>query len=143
MEMPPVTRAYTTACVLTTMSVQLELLSPFQLYFNPILIWRNLQVCFNSVADSWRHSGVFHVDIDFNSIITFLFIADMENIYNILILWYFWIQFLFQHDIYISILPNARRKFFQRTYCWFCCYVFVRKLFHGCVRIVCESIVSR
>ena len=44
MEMPPVTRAYTTACVLTTMSVQLELLSPFQLYFNPILIWRNLQV---------------------------------------------------------------------------------------------------
>ena len=142
MEMPPVTRAYTTACVLTTMSVQLELLSPFQLYFNPILIWRNLQVCFYLVSDCWRQS-LFNVDIDFNSKITFLSITDMENIYNIFIFWNFWIQFLFQYDIYVSILPNARRKFFQRTYCRFCCHVFVWKLLHGCVRIVCEPIVFR
>ena len=44
MEMPPVTRAYTVSCVLITTCVQLDLLSPFQLYFNPILIWKNLQV---------------------------------------------------------------------------------------------------
>ncbi|XP_035412714.1 derlin-2-like isoform X3 [Cygnus olor] len=40
---PAVTRAYTTACVLTTAAV-LELLTPFQLYFNPDLIFRKLQV---------------------------------------------------------------------------------------------------
>ena len=67
MEMPPVTRAYTTACVLTTMAVQLELLSPFQLYFNPILIWRNLQV-----------NHLFTISSDANDIIT-MFTANVHN----------------------------------------------------------------
>ncbi|KAK9721418.1 Der1-like family [Popillia japonica] len=35
MQIPPVTRVYTTACVLTTLAVQLDLATPFQLYFNP------------------------------------------------------------------------------------------------------------
>nr|CAD7577971.1 unnamed protein product [Timema californicum] len=43
MQMPVVTRAYTTACVITTLAVQLELVSPFQLYFNPILIIKQYQ----------------------------------------------------------------------------------------------------
>ncbi|KAK8730618.1 hypothetical protein OTU49_007839 [Cherax quadricarinatus] len=43
MQMPPVTRAYTTACVITTILVQLDIVSPFQLYFNPILIFRHYQ----------------------------------------------------------------------------------------------------
>ena len=38
--MPPVTRMYTTACVITTLAVQMEIVSPFQLYFNPLLIIR-------------------------------------------------------------------------------------------------------
>nr|CAG32744.1 hypothetical protein RCJMB04_34k12 [Gallus gallus] len=42
--MPAVTRAYTTACVLTTAAVQLEFITPFQLYFNPDLIFRKLQI---------------------------------------------------------------------------------------------------
>ncbi|KAH0518108.1 Derlin-3 [Microtus ochrogaster] len=44
LQVPAVTRAYTTACVLTTAAVQLELLSPFQLYFNPHLVFRKFQV---------------------------------------------------------------------------------------------------
>nr|XP_042697516.1 derlin-3 isoform X2 [Chrysemys picta bellii] len=40
---PAVTRAYTTACVLTTAAVQLEFITPFQLYFNPDLIFRKFQ----------------------------------------------------------------------------------------------------
>ena len=36
--MPPVTRVYTTACVITTLAVQMEIVSTFQLYFNPIPI---------------------------------------------------------------------------------------------------------
>nr|XP_033812943.1 derlin-3 isoform X2 [Geotrypetes seraphini] len=43
MQIPAVTRTYTTACVLTTAAVQLEFISPFQLYFNPDLIFRKFQ----------------------------------------------------------------------------------------------------
>eukprot|EP00072_Mus_musculus_P067810 XP_017169573.1 PREDICTED: derlin-3 isoform X3 [Mus musculus] len=42
LQVPAVTRAYTAACVLTTAAV-LELLSPFQLYFNPHLVFRKFQ----------------------------------------------------------------------------------------------------
>uniref|UniRef100_UPI00358ED18B derlin-2-like n=2 Tax=Myxine glutinosa TaxID=7769 RepID=UPI00358ED18B len=44
LQMPAVTRAYTTACVLTTAAVQLEVITPFQLYLNPDLIFKNYQV---------------------------------------------------------------------------------------------------
>lgn len=44
MNIPPVTRAYSTACVLTTLAVQLELTTPFQLYYNPNLIMYNCQL---------------------------------------------------------------------------------------------------
>ncbi|XP_046904184.1 derlin-3 [Hypomesus transpacificus] len=43
-QIPAVTRAYTTACVLTTAAVQLEVITPFQLYLNPDLIIRRYQV---------------------------------------------------------------------------------------------------
>ncbi|XP_064337083.1 derlin-3 isoform X4 [Camelus dromedarius] len=43
LQVPAVTRTYTAACVLTTAAVQLELLSPFQLYFNPHLVFRKFQ----------------------------------------------------------------------------------------------------
>ncbi|KAL0979549.1 hypothetical protein UPYG_G00186440 [Umbra pygmaea] len=43
-QIPFVTRAYTTACVLTTAAVQLEVITPFQLYFNPDLIIRRYQI---------------------------------------------------------------------------------------------------
>ncbi|XP_030074343.1 derlin-3 [Microcaecilia unicolor] len=44
MQIPAVTRTYTTACVITTAAVQLELITPFQLYFNPDLIFRKFQL---------------------------------------------------------------------------------------------------
>ncbi|GAB5580391.1 derlin-2 isoform X3 [Prionailurus iriomotensis] len=44
LQIPPVSRAYTTACVLTTAAVQLELITPFQLYFNPELIFKHFQL---------------------------------------------------------------------------------------------------
>ncbi|XP_037679517.1 derlin-3 isoform X2 [Choloepus didactylus] len=43
LQVPAVTRVYTAACVLTTAAV-LEFLSPFQLYFNPHLVFRKFQV---------------------------------------------------------------------------------------------------
>ncbi|XP_029295988.1 derlin-2-like [Cottoperca gobio] len=43
-QIPVVTRTYTTACVLTTAAVQLEVITPFQLYFNPDLIIRRYEI---------------------------------------------------------------------------------------------------
>ncbi|KAK2838103.1 hypothetical protein Q5P01_015315 [Channa striata] len=44
LQIPVVTRAYTTACVLTTAAVQLQVITPFQLNFNPDLIIRRCQI---------------------------------------------------------------------------------------------------
>lgn len=67
MEMPPVTRAYTTVCVLTTLAVQLDFITPFHLYFNWHLIiyeyqwWRLLSsFCyFGSIGFSFFFNMVF------------------------------------------------------------------------------------
>uniref|UniRef100_A0ABM5EN42 Derlin-2 isoform X2 n=1 Tax=Pogona vitticeps TaxID=103695 RepID=A0ABM5EN42_9SAUR len=57
LQVPPVTRAYTTACVLTTAAVQLELITPFQLYFNPELIFKHFQVLlWATYIFSWKTS---------------------------------------------------------------------------------------
>uniref|UniRef100_A0A4X2ME79 Derlin 2 n=1 Tax=Vombatus ursinus TaxID=29139 RepID=A0A4X2ME79_VOMUR len=55
LQIPPVSRAYTTACVLTTAAVQLELITPFQLYFNPELIFRHFQeLQLDTYIFSWK-----------------------------------------------------------------------------------------
>jgi len=67
MQMPPVTRAYTTACVITTLAVQLDVVSPFQLYFNPLLILKQFQV--------WRliTTFLFFGNIGFNFLFNMIF----------------------------------------------------------------------
>ncbi|XP_030150821.1 derlin-2 isoform X5 [Lynx canadensis] len=55
LQIPPVSRAYTTACVLTTAAVQLELITPFQLYFNPELIFKHFQALrLDTSTFSWK-----------------------------------------------------------------------------------------
>ncbi|XP_060060191.1 derlin-2 isoform X4 [Erinaceus europaeus] len=55
LQIPPVSRAYTTACVLTTAAVQLELITPFQLYFNPELIFKHFQeLQLDTYIFSWK-----------------------------------------------------------------------------------------
>uniref|UniRef100_A0A670JQ82 Derlin n=1 Tax=Podarcis muralis TaxID=64176 RepID=A0A670JQ82_PODMU len=68
LQVPPVTRAYTTACVLTTAAVQLELITPFQLYFNPELIFKHFQV--------WRlvTSYLFFGPVGFNFLFNMIFL---------------------------------------------------------------------
>ncbi|XP_003366963.1 derlin-2.2 (AtDerlin2-2) [Trichinella spiralis] len=48
MDIPVVTRVYITACVVTTLAVQLDIVAPFDLYFNPWLIISKFQImgCF-------------------------------------------------------------------------------------------------
>ena len=47
-DIPPVTRFYCTTCFLTTLAVRLELITAFQIYFNPVLIFKGFQVEFLS-----------------------------------------------------------------------------------------------
>ena len=141
MEMPPVTRAYTTACVLTTMSVQLELLSPFQLYFNPILIWRNLQVKYLFIVSSDANNG-FNRNCTTITLIS-NHVSGVEDFHNIFIFRHIRVQLLFQHDIYIPVLPNVGRKFIQRAHCGLRYNVFIWELLNGYICPVCQPLILR
>ncbi|XP_028823504.1 uncharacterized protein LOC114780393 isoform X2 [Denticeps clupeoides] len=68
LQIPVVTRAYTTACVLTTAAVQLEIITPFQLYFNPDLILNRYQV--------WRliTNFLFFGPVGFNFLFNMIFL---------------------------------------------------------------------
>ncbi|XP_018009180.1 derlin-2-like [Hyalella azteca] len=67
MEMPPVTRVYTSACVITTLLVQMDIVTPFNLYFNPTLIIKHYQV--------WRlvTTFLFLGPIGFNFVLNMIF----------------------------------------------------------------------
>lgn len=77
MEMPPVTRIYTTSCVMITAFVQLDLLSPFQLYFNPILIWKNFQLW--RLVTTFLFFGTFGFNFIFNMIFTYRYCRMLEE----------------------------------------------------------------
>jgi len=76
-EMPPITRAYTTACVLTTVAVQLEIVTPFQLYFNPTLIFTSFQ--FWRLITSFCFFGSFGFSFLFNMIFTYRYCRMLEE----------------------------------------------------------------
>ena len=77
MSIPPVTRAYTTACVLTTLAVQLDLVTPFQLYFNPDLVFRKYQ--FWRLITSFLYFGTFGFNFVFNIIFTYRYCRMLEE----------------------------------------------------------------
>ncbi|CAG0923023.1 unnamed protein product [Notodromas monacha] len=97
-QIPPVTRAYATACVLTSLAVvssivlrrsvpfsiycmsflqQLDVVSPFQLYFNPILIWRNFQVW--RIFTTFFFFGTIGFNFLFNMIFTYRYCRMLEE----------------------------------------------------------------
>lgn len=65
---PFVTRTYTTMCLFTTIAVQLDIITPFQLYFNPNLIFNHYQL--------WRlvTNFLFFGPIGFNFLFNMIFI---------------------------------------------------------------------
>ncbi|UXI14912.1 hypothetical protein NH340_JMT00855 [Sarcoptes scabiei] len=77
MQMPPVTRVYTSACVLTTLAVQLEIVSPFQLYFNPRLIFYNFQIW--RILTTFLFHGPIGFSFMFNIIFTYRHCAMLEE----------------------------------------------------------------
>ncbi|XP_002167929.1 derlin-2 [Hydra vulgaris] len=77
MQIPVVTRAYTTACVVTTVAVQLDFVNPFQLYFNPDLIFRNFQLW--RLVTTFLFFGTFGFNFLFNMIFTYRYCRMLEE----------------------------------------------------------------
>ncbi|XP_022351760.1 derlin-3 isoform X1 [Enhydra lutris kenyoni] len=77
LQVPAVTRAYTAACVLTTAAVQLELLSPFQLYFNPHLVFRKFQVW--RLVTNFLFFGPLGFSFFFNMLFVFRYCRMLEE----------------------------------------------------------------
>ena len=77
LEMPPVTRVYTTACVITTLAVQMEIVSPFQLYFNPLLIIRQYQVW--RLITTFLFFGTVGFNFLFNMVFTYRYCRMLEE----------------------------------------------------------------
>uniref|UniRef100_A0A1B6MPE4 Derlin n=1 Tax=Graphocephala atropunctata TaxID=36148 RepID=A0A1B6MPE4_9HEMI len=77
LQIPVVTRAYTTACVLTTLAVQLDLVSPFQLYFNPILIINQYQAW--RLVTTFLFFGTIGFNFIFNMIFTYRYCRMLEE----------------------------------------------------------------
>ncbi|XP_013778994.1 derlin-2-like [Limulus polyphemus] len=77
MQIPPVTRAYTTACVLTTLAVQLDIVSPFQLYFNPDLIIKHYQIW--RLVTTFLFFGTLGFNFLFNMIFTYRYCRMLEE----------------------------------------------------------------
>ncbi|CAC5357837.1 DERL2_3 [Mytilus coruscus] len=77
MQMPPVTRAYTTACVITTIAVQLDIITPFQIYFNPDLIFRKFQVW--RLVTNFMYFGPIGFNFLFNMIFAYRYCRMLEE----------------------------------------------------------------
>ncbi|ODN03412.1 Derlin-2 [Orchesella cincta] len=77
LEIPVVTRAYTTACVLTTLAVHMELVSPYDLYFNPYLIFRHHQ--WWRLVTTFLFFGTLSFNFVFNIIFTHRYCRTLEE----------------------------------------------------------------
>ncbi|KAK3084358.1 hypothetical protein FSP39_012158 [Pinctada imbricata] len=77
MQMPPITRAYTTACVLTTIAVQLDIITPFQIYFNPDLIFKKYQIW--RLVTNFMYFGPIGFNFLFNMIFAYRYCRMLEE----------------------------------------------------------------
>ena len=118
LNMPIITRGYTTACVLTTLAVQMDLATPFQLYFNPSLIVKKYQVLID-------------VHPRINRLI-FLFETVLEDTDDLPVFWPLWLYLPVQHHLYLSILSHVRRRVFQRKNCRLPLHVHLWSCFDDC-----------
>jgi Derlin-2/3 len=77
MQVPPVTRAYVSTCVLTTIAVQLDIVTPYQLYFNPELIFRSFQVW--RLFTNFCYFGPVGFNFLFNILFTYRYCRYLEE----------------------------------------------------------------
>ncbi|KAI0989890.1 hypothetical protein GJ496_006548 [Pomphorhynchus laevis] len=75
---PIVTRLYTTFCVLTSIALQLDLVSPFQLYFNPDLVFRRFQIW--RLVTCFFYFGKFGLNFILNLVFTYRYCRSLEEV---------------------------------------------------------------
>lgn len=76
-EIPPITRSYASACLVTTILTQIQVVSPFQLYFNPTLIVRKCQIW--RLFTTFTYFGKFGWHFLLNMIFTFRYCQMLEE----------------------------------------------------------------
>ncbi|KAM5193912.1 derlin-2-like [Mantella aurantiaca] len=72
-----VTQAYTAACLITTAAVEADIISPFQLYFNPELIFRKLQIW--RLITNFLYFGQLDFSFFFNMIFMYRYCKMLEE----------------------------------------------------------------
>ncbi|TPP64371.1 Derlin [Fasciola gigantica] len=74
---PPVTAAYIAICIFLTFGVQLNILSPFQLYFNPSLIFSKFQIW--RLVTCFCFFGTFNFNFLFNILFAYRYCRMLEE----------------------------------------------------------------
>jgi len=77
MEIPVITRAYTTACVLTTLAVQMEFVTPYRLYFDPYKVFFHHQ--WWRLVTNFLFFGTLSFNFVFNIIFTYRYCRTLEE----------------------------------------------------------------
>ncbi|CAL8143478.1 unnamed protein product [Orchesella dallaii] len=76
LQIPVVTRTYTTACVLTTLAIFMELVTPYDLYFNPYLMIMHHQ--WWRLVTTFLFFGTLNFNFVFNLIFTYRYCYLLE-----------------------------------------------------------------
>ncbi|KAA3673865.1 Derlin-2/3 [Paragonimus westermani] len=74
---PPVTTVYIATCIFLTFAVQMNILSPFQLYYNPSLILTKFQVW--RLVTSFCFFGTFNFNFLFNILFAYRYCRMLEE----------------------------------------------------------------
>ncbi|XP_068633068.1 derlin-2 [Battus philenor] len=135
MLVPPVTRAYTTACVITTLAVQLDLVSPFRLYFNPNLILKGFQLW--RLLTTFLFFGNLGFNFFFNMIFTYRYCRMLEEgsfrgrTADFVVMFIFGGTLMIFSAFFVNLLFLGQAFTIMIVYVWSRRNVFVRMNFFG------------
>ncbi|XP_045536584.1 derlin-2 [Papilio machaon] len=135
MLVPPVTRAYTTACVITTLAVQLDLVSPFQLYFNPNLILKKIQLW--RLLTTFLFFGNLGFNFFFNMIFTYRYCRMLEEgsfrgrTADFVVMFIFGGTLMILSAFFVNLLFLGQAFTIMIVYVWSRRNIFVRMNFFG------------
>ncbi|CAH0398344.1 unnamed protein product [Chilo suppressalis] len=135
MLIPPVTRAYTTACVVTTLAVQLDLVSPFQLYFNPILILKRYELW--RLITTFLFFGNLGFNFFFNMVFTYRYCRMLEEgsfrgrTADFIVMFVFGGVLMIMCAFFVNLLFLGQAFTIMIVYVWSRRNVFVRMNFFG------------
>ncbi|CAO1393424.1 unnamed protein product [Diamesa serratosioi] len=133
-EIPIVTRVFTSCCVATTIAVHLDLVSPFQLYFNPTLI---LQGQIWRLLTTFLFFGTIGFTFLFNMIFTYRYCRMLEETSfrgktaDFIVMFMFGAFFMVIFAFFINLLFLGQAFTIMLVYVWSRRNPFLRMNFFG------------